>query len=465
MAGFLQRVAGMFRPAPLAAATASGEIKSTPAKDNPYPRRVALGAGIGMDRGARDLPVYTWTEWDSVTKVKAALSCLEGGNFMQAAQLVDAMGRDDRIAGVLATRVNGLLGLPIDYDEAKRDRIRVAKALKDLRSQMLPRAQVRKVLRSGIMLGAGLAENVWTRTETSWTPRLKWWHPQFLQWRWDTRSYWVQTMDGQVEVTPGDGQWVIYAPYGEQLGQLDSMVRALAVPWLVRQWARRDWARYSEVHGMPIRKAKVPAKAEEEDKERFIDEIAQLAQECTIRLPQGSEPDQQFDLELLEASADSWEGFQALIEHTNSSIAITLLGQNLTTEIGKGDGSRAAAQVHDNVRQDVVESDASSLDECLHEQTIRPWALYNFADADGAPIATFHTEPPEDLAKKATTFQTLGNALTSFKGLRVPVDVAQVMTDFEVPVVEGKPMPDLTEEPEPEEQGDPQDDPGKGDDT
>jgi phage gp29-like protein len=458
MAGpsLFRRLADAWRrpPAPAAVAElaprAQGEIRSTPASDNPYPRRrtiLSLAAGTG-----KDLPVYSWTEWDSVSKVKAALSELEGGHFMQAAQLVDAMGRDDRIAGVLATRVNGLFGLPVDFED-KHGTKRAAKPLEELRPKMFPKAQTKKLLRSGIMLGVGLAENVWERTATSWTPRLKWWHPQFLQWRWDTRSFWVQTMTGQVEITPGDGQWVLYTPHGAQLGWLEAMVRALAIPWLIRQWARRDWARYSEVHGLPIRLGKVPAKADNDDKERFIDELSQLASENTIRLPQGETPEASFDVDLLEAVSQSWEGFQALIAKTDVDIAVTLIGQNLTTEAGTGvKGALATAQVHERVRQDVLEDDATSLDECLHEQSVKPWALYNYGDEDAAPMATIHTDPPEDLKGKADVFKTVGEALKNYRDLKVPVNVQQVMTDFAVPIEEGGEMPDLTEGPPPAQQ-------------
>jgi len=399
-------------------------------------------------RKATDLPVYTWTEWDSVDRVKAALLSLEQGQFLPAAQLVDAMGRDDRISGVLNTRVNGMLGLPVDVADDKAEK--VTRALKDGRSKMFPKAQARRLLRSGIMLGVGLAENIWTRTETSWTPRLKVWHPQFVQWRWDTRSFWVSTMEGFTEITPGDGHWVMYTPYGDQLGWLDGMVRSLSVPWLIRQWARRDWARYSEVHGLPIRVGIVPNRAKAEDKDRFIEELAQIGSESVIRTPAGPKDDgTTFDVKLLEASSQSWEGFQALLHVTSTDIAVALLGQNLTTEVKEG--SRAAAQVHENVRQDVLEADATTIDDCFHEQTVQPWALYNFGDKEAAPVATYHTDPPENLASRATAMQTLGNALSGFKTVRAPVDVGQVLVDFGIPVVEGAPMPDLTEEPEPAE--------------
>lgn len=405
-----------------------------------------------------DLPVYTWTEWDSVQRVKAALTELEMGHFLSAAQLVDAMGRDDRITGVLSTRTKGLVGLPIDIENSDTP---AAKALKLQRPQMLPTAQVRRLLRSGIMLGIGVGQNVWARTETAWTPRLKWWHPQFVQWRWDTRSYWIQTMEGQLELHAGDGDWVLYTPYGEQLGWLDGLVRALAIPWLIRQWARRDWARYSEVHGLPIRKGKVPSRADEQDKERFILELSELGSESVIRLPQGTEDGQSFDVEMLEASSQSWEGFQALMSKTDTDIAVATLGQNLTTEAGTfTKGALATATIHNKIRQDVLEDDATTLADCLHEQTVRPWSLYNFGDVDAAPRATFHTDPPEDLGAKATAFQTVANALTAFKGVRAPVDVGQVLVDFGIPVVEGQPMPDLTEEPEPQPQLQPGQKPG-----
>ncbi len=44
----------------------------------------------------------------SVSQVRSALRSLEDGDFSDAAQLVDAMGRDDRLTAVLQTRINAL---------------------------------------------------------------------------------------------------------------------------------------------------------------------------------------------------------------------------------------------------------------------------------------------------------------------------------------------------------------------
>lgn len=422
-----------------------------PAAVPPAPARRRLVPVTKDGKLAVDLPVYTWSEWDSVDRVKAALVALDTGHFLPAAQLCDAMLRDDRIAGVLRTRVNGLLGLPVDVDTGDKDNQKIANEVRDGLREWCPKPEVKRLLRSGIMLGVGLGQLAWDTSDTEqWTPRMRWWHPQFLQWRWDTRSYWVQTMGGQIEIAPGDGQWVLYAPDGEQLGWLDAMVRSLAIPWLVRQWARRDWARYSEVHGLPIRVGIVPAKADNDDKERFVQELAQLGSESVIRTPQGSEDGSKFDVKLLEASSASWEGFQALLNKTDVDIAVAALGQNLTTEAGTGTkGSLATAQVHADIKQDVIESDGDTLSDCLHKQVVQVWSAYNFGgDPNAAPRACFHTEPPQDLGSKAAVMQTVGNALTSMRKLRIPVDVQQVCTDFSIPVVEGDGMPDFTEEPE-----------------
>jgi phage gp29-like protein len=372
------------------------------------------------------------------------------------------MGRDDRITGVLSTRTKGLLGLPIDIEDADSA---AAKALKEQRPKMLPTAQVRKLLRSGIMLGIGVGQNVWTRTETTWSPRLKWWHPQFIQWRWDTRSYWIQTMDGLLELHAGDGEWVLYTPYGEQLGYLDALVRALAIPWLIRQWARRDWARYSEVHGLPIRKGKVPSAGRRRGQGAIHHRA--LAARLRKRHPAAAGHRGRRELRRRDARGELAElgrlpGAAAEDRHRHRGRA---LGQNLTTEAGTGTGKGAlsTATIHNQIRQDVLQDDATTLADCLHEQTVRPWALYNYGDEEAAPYATFHTDPPEDLGAKATSYQTVANALTAFKGVRAPVDVGQVLVDFGIPVVQGKPMPDLTEEPEPEpgDDGKPGDKPGK----
>ena len=69
----------------------------------------------------------------------------------------------------------------------------------------------------------------------------------------------------------------------------------------------------------------------------------------------GLEPERTIMLRLLE-SGRSDKPYQALQEYCNTEVTILWLGQHLTTDI-KNSGSRAAAEVHDRVREDLLVDD------------------------------------------------------------------------------------------------------------
>lgn len=393
----------------------------------------------------RDLPIAPVSYWDTVPMVRRALDELERGMFRSAAHLADAMLRDDRIAGVMATRLNGLLSQPLDFEppsgeDAPADEVQVADAVKLAWPKMTTEADLEDLLKWGILLGLGPAELLWQLSADEWVPRLKVWHPSNIYWRWDTRSYWLNTQDGPVELVDpratetGGGKWALFTPYGYERGWMRGAVRALALPWLVRGFARRDWAYFSEVHGQGIKKGLVPITASEEERTRFIQGLQTMGAAGVIEcptLPDGTK----FDLELVEAMATTYEGFQQLLVHADTAIAVVVLGQNLTTEIGQGAGSRAAAEVHDEVRVDYQKADNRKFGGTLQNQVIRPYALYNAGDGDLAPRPCWQTEPPEDLNQLATSLQAVGGFLTAAKNAGAPVDQRALLERMKVPLL------------------------------
>lgn len=389
----------------------------------------------------RDLPIVSGRSFDEVGEVRHALQDLEQGQFYSPAQLCDALGADDRISGVLQTRVDALCSLPLELSgrTSKRKAAKLAARAQDEWGAWFPDAELKRLLRWGLLLRLGIGELLWdTREADYWEPRLKVWDPRHAYWRWDTRSFWLITADGPVEVTPGDGHWVLYAPDGYARGWANGLVRSLALLFLIRRWATRDWARYSEVHGLPIKKAVVPADAKAEDKEAFENDLRTLGGEGIIRVAK-DEQGLGFDIALVEAASQSWQGFERLIAKCDECIAIDVLGQNLTTSIGGG-GSYAAANVHDRIRLDRLESDAKSLGDCLAEQVMVPWAVYNWGEEKLAPRVRWSTKAPEDRASTAVTLNSLGDALNKLKSAGINVDLVEIAKQFRIPVVEGQPI-------------------------
>jgi phage gp29-like protein len=338
----------------------------------------------------QDLPVFpASTAIDAVGQVRAALLDLENGQFARAAQLCDAFGNDDRLKGVLDTRVDALFGLQREVLPKGSDAAAVQ--LNEYFDEMFPSAELKTFLRWGLLLRVAFGR--WEAVERSATEtkfRFRNWDPRWCRWDWASRSFWTMTDAGtEVEITPGRNGWVVYAPDGLQRGWMQGLVRALGLLYLVRRWALRDWARRSEVLGQTIKLAIVPSGGyDEEDKKSFLASVRNVGRESVFRLAQ-DENGKGFDLKLLEATPGGEEGFRQLIEKCDECIAVAVLGQNLTTS-AKG-GSYAAADVHDRIRVDRLEGDGKSLGPCLREQAAKPWALANYGDAELAPTLGWQT--------------------------------------------------------------------------
>lgn len=439
----------------------------------PVPRKRSQRAVIreaSIRKEYSDLPVIETRLWDLVPEVNQAISEHDGGRFYASAGLCDAMLRDDRIQGVFGTRFDGLLGRALTFEVSKTAPSGAEEIAADLDAawpRMFPQETLSELLRWGRFIGVGLGELIWE----DWEPRLKVWNPKFLYWNWATKSYWLTTQDEHIEITPGDGKWVLYTPYGYQRGWITGLVRALSLPWLIRKFTYRDWSRYCEVHGLPIRAGIVPTSAKQEHKDRFTRELAAVGSESTVQLNQNGKDGPNFDLKLVEAMANTWEGFDKLLEKAEDSIAITVLGQNLTTSV-KG-GSHAAARVHQDVRVDFRRADANSLATTLRNQALVHWVRFNYSMDDPeelTPTPSWEVEDPENKTDAATGLNQLGDAVNKLQQGGMAVDVAGLAQKFDIPVLgdgvlapEDRPGQPQQGDDEPEEGQEPNDDekPGK----
>ena len=370
-------------------------------------------------------PPAPWTpgllpDWD-VSSVKSALLSHELGNFNASAQMVTAMGRDDRITAVTETRITGLLSLPFQVIPAEVTRAKVrartiAESVEAFWSIIAPPAEVSAAMNWFILLGVAPVQITWEVFEGVWVPTMKAWDPQFMY--WEEGVYKITTREGTQDVTPENG-WMLLVQGNR--GFMRGAIRSVAVWWLARQWTLRDWCRYSEKHGMPILKSFVPERASDAEKADFFANMSNLGSNTTALLPRGTEGnDSGFDLELLEAKDRAWESFEGLEDRANKNIAVRILGQNLTTEIEGG--SFAAAKIHDNIRLDRLQADEHLLSAAIREHMLVPYVFFNFGEeANFAPTPHWDTAPPADLVAKGAAMKALGDGVTSLGGAGLDV--------------------------------------------
>lgn len=400
----------------------------------------------------REIPAFAqWRQRDMLEQVAKDLQEHDYGRFYGSAVLADEMRTDDRIAGVLATRIGGFLSVPTTFKPAnpKRKAAKLAELLggadesedDGLWPLICSQDAARELLFWRIMLGVAVAEIVWDKTEDAWTPRIVPVHPRYLRWDWNENCFYLymwqpETIVKLPETQHGphsDGKWIVW---GGLRSWMNGAVRSLGTKYLGRQWNERDWFRYNEKHGLPAVKGKMPSESNAEEKEAFRSDLNNMASEPTILCPQQSDG-VGYDVEWMEVSgsATGAQTFATLKASIDADIAILLLGQNLTTEMGANggaSGSRAGAQVHDNIRIDKKREDAG-LYQIVRQQCLRYWAQYTMGDPDLAPYPSAQVEPPDDELQEAQTLNALGDAAQKLKTANPRTDLEAIWETYGIP--------------------------------
>lgn len=365
----------------------------------------------------RPIPVSTIQTKFAVSDVQIGLDNHVIGSFNLSADLIDAIMGDDRVQATLGSRVGGLFGRQVKFTRSDKGDPDLAEeclgAWKEAWSTIAPEPALSQMHRWDIMAGFSMSTLIWDTGGEYWVPRLVPWHLRYSWYLPQFFAYYATTQDGVALVSGGDGLWVLHTPHGAYRGWMQGAVRSVAQPWLIRNFAYRDWARYSERHGMPLIISKEPAAGDPALKEQFAEQLNNLGGEIVLRLPQGTEPQFSFGVELLEASDNSWQAFPGLIDRCDMSIVLAILFQNLTTEVSEG--SFAAARVHSDVRQNALAADNRALSHTIYTQIARPFAAINFGDANLAPFTEWDVEPVEDREASTKVFGEFAQAVFSLR--------------------------------------------------
>lgn len=406
------------------------------------PKKPTKASDLGAQVIEPSIRTYTQLQWTPAL-IKAAEVSADNGNLRLAANLCDWLLGDDRIQGTLQTRVQSLLGLDPTF-EASGDKRRSKRTIRALEADedwwdSYPESELANIMTWGLLLGVGPAAHSWTKRDDHGGRVLalpSFWHPQNLRWDWNLRS-WVMLVGSpdtgmavgtEVEIEPGDGTWILHAPYGKTRPWSHGLWRGLARLALLKAYAQTDWARLGEAASRTVVESDQSITDTKENRAELAQDISNIGRDGTIVLPPG------YSYKLIEASAATKDIFDRQIEMANTAIAIAIRGGNLSTEVGNG-GSKAAAQSQADTGEDPkMRFDAQTLTTTIHDQSLIWWAEFNFGDRGLAPWPVYPVKPKEDLKAKSDTLNVVSTALDRMLSNRLPVDIVAFCEQYDIPL-------------------------------
>lgn len=399
----------------------------------PFPQRVAailrtLGSllpGSAARRGDASRLLQPWRADSARTYPTVGLTPARVLSFLQAADagwpqtqfelFGEMLQKWPRLAAVEATRRLALTGLdweiapPPDGEPGA-----AAEIIEYCRRALLRRDSFRAALdHLANALGYGLAvvELVWDRgqlVDLAPVPYTRLVADPHEPWRLRLLTEDEPTLGVPLDEYPH--KWIVHQPRATAGRPFDGgLLRASALLYVAQNLSFKDWLIYSQIAGMPVRVAQFEPGAPDADKQRLLDMLQALGTEAAAVFSKN------IDLKFIEPARSGQQPYEALQEYCNTEITILWLGQHLTTDL-KSSGSRAAAEVHDRVREDLLVDDIADEGATLRRDLLTPLVQARFGA--GAPVPQFRRSLAQAVDTKVLA-ETLAVAVNAL-GLRVP---------------------------------------------
>lgn len=139
--------------------------------------------------------------------------------------------------------------------------------------------------------------------------------------------------------------------------------------WFFKKAMMKFWAQYAENYGDPTKVGKYPA-GDTRTKDALLEALRETARAASIVIPDNAQ------IDFLKV-AERPEVYEAFIRLLNNEIAIAIVGATLTSDIGDK-GSYAAAKVHQEVRNDLIQMDSEMVMGVVNNQLIRYLVGFNY---------------------------------------------------------------------------------------
>lgn len=309
---------------------------------------------------------------------------------MQFELFAEMLKKWPRLAAVEATRRLALTGLdwtvtPAADETGASGPSDVARRAADHCRQTLTRLdRLRETLdhlAAAIGYGLAVVELVWDRGELIDlvpVPYRRLVSDPHEPWRLRVLTEDDPTLGVPLDAAPA--KWILHKPRAMPGRHFDGgLLHTSALLYLAQNLSFKDWLVFSQIAGMPVRVAQFEPGTPDDDKQKLLEMLQTLGTEACAVFGKNIE------LKFLEATRGGERPYQAIQDYCNTEITILWLGQHLTTDIRQS-GSRAAAEIHDRVREDLLVDDIADESHTIRRDLLTPLVRAHFGDDVPVPL-------------------------------------------------------------------------------
>jgi len=366
------------------------------------------------------------------SKLKQILDDAENGDIQAQHQLfMDIEEQDSSIAANIMTRKRSVLTLDwriVEPRNATPAEEKLQAEIDELFYQYPNLEDLFMDLMDAVGHGFSALEIQWAQVDGKWIP--KGFKPCPQSW------FKLDKHDNLLLRTPTNPMGEPLRPFGwvvhrhksrsTQLAR-DGLYRTLAWLYMYKHYSVRDFAEFLELYGMPIRIGKYGAGATTSEKRTLLRALADIGHNAAGIMPESM----QIELHNV-ASAGAASGnnpFLQMVDWCEKSIARLILGQTLTSGADGKSSTNALGNVHNEVRRDLMISDAKQIAQTITQQIILPYLQINI-DPNIAPYRVpyfeFDTKEYEDLS-------VFADAIPKLTGIGVQISESWVRDKLGIP--------------------------------
>lgn len=345
----------------------------------------------------------------------------EQGNLIDQFELFEDMEeKDPHIFSEMSKRRRAVMTLPWQIQPPRNptpDEQAQADFLSDTLQDLGDFEDLIFDMTDGIGKGFASIEMAWHQVETVWLPSAFNFRPQ--SWFHLTQT----SPDIRLRDNTPEGAalnpfgWIVHK-HKAKSGYLarSALFRVLAWPFLFKNFSVRDLAEFLEIYGLPLRLGTYPAGADAKEKAKLLQAVIAIGHDAAGIIPKGME------IDFKEAAKGSHDPFMAMMEWCEKSQSKAILGGTLTSQADGASSTNALGNVHNEVRHDLMESDAKQLQGTLSRQLLYPILALNWkrpVNPLRLPRLVFDVRQPEDLKLFAESLPELVKM-----GMKIPLSWA-----------------------------------------